>query len=166
MSPRKCVVFALFLFTAGACATAPAPPPRPAARMQPYLVALSVPDVDESIRWYVTNLGFQQKSRAEYPDYGLVIAIVERDGFRVELVALKGSVAPASVVADHSNPAILQGFNKIAFRVDDLAAWAKEFRGRGVKFQLQETANPQDNSSSFIIVDNNGNWLQFTQVNR
>jgi catechol 2,3-dioxygenase-like lactoylglutathione lyase family enzyme len=149
---------------AASCRTAA--PPRSADPLQPYLVAVSVPQVDESVRWYREVLGFTLVSRKDYPDYGMTIAIAAGEGIRLELVQVRNSVAPSAVVPGYQNPASLHGFGKVAFYVADLRAWETRLRSRGAKFQLEPRENPADGSTSFIVLDHDGNWLQFTQPGR
>jgi catechol 2,3-dioxygenase-like lactoylglutathione lyase family enzyme len=131
---------------------------------RPHLVALSVADLDETLQWYVDKLGFTLKSRRDFPDHGISIAIVNRAGFQVELVKVAGSIPASRVLPDRSNPASLQGFGKIAFEVEDLEFWAADLRASGVKFHLPPTRNAEDQSTSFIVLDNEGNWLQFIEL--
>lgn len=129
--------------------------------LRPSLTAISVPKLDESVRWYVDTLGFALVTQSAFPDHHLRLAILERDGFRLELVELEGSQPPAKLVPGVDNPAMIQGFGKVAFTVGDFDAWLARVRRAGVRFQLEPRTSPEDGSRSFIILDNNGNWLQF-----
>jgi len=50
----------------------------------------------------------------------------------------------------------------VAFTVSDLNAWATRLKSLGVRFQILPMQDPEDNTRSFIVLDNGVNWLQFT----
>jgi catechol 2,3-dioxygenase-like lactoylglutathione lyase family enzyme len=126
----------------------------------PALVAISVRDLASAESWYGRNAGFVVTREIPLPDAHMTIAILSRGGFDLELVQLDGSVSPASVVPG-DNPARLRGFGKLAFRVDAVDAVAARLKANGVRFQMQPRDNPADGSRSFIVLDDDGNWIQF-----
>jgi methylmalonyl-CoA/ethylmalonyl-CoA epimerase len=128
---------------------------------RPGLIAISVPKLEEAIAWYREMLEMTLVREIPVPDQKMRIAILERDGFRVELVELAGSAAPSVLVPKSDNPALIQGFGKIGFTVAELDRWEQSLRAKGVRFQLEPRAGA-DGSRSFIIVDRHGNWLQFS----
>jgi catechol 2,3-dioxygenase-like lactoylglutathione lyase family enzyme len=134
-------------------------PPR---GLRPYLVAVSVASLEESTAWYQRVLGLRIVEKKDFPQQGLKIAFLESQGFRLELVDLKGSVSAGSC-ADVSNPAALRGFGKYAFQVDALEDVVVSLQKSGVAilhdFRKSATAGDQ----SVIIKDPDGNWLQFFQ---
>jgi len=134
-------------------------PPR---GLRPYLVAISVANLDESVAWYEKALGLRTADRKSFPEQGLKVAFLESEGFRLELVELKGSVSPGSCT-DVTNPAALRGFGKYAFQVDDLAELANRFRAKGIGILRDFRSAPEARGRSIIIKDNEGNWLQFFQ---
>lgn len=144
--------------TSGAGAPPPSPPPGP---LRPTLVAISVPDLAASVRWYEDLLAFRVVKEANFPDYKLSLAILARDDFRLELVQVVGSAPPSKLVPGIDNPALIQGIGKLAFAVSDLDAWASRFKSMGVQFQVAPREDPEDGTRSFVILDNSGNWLQF-----
>lgn len=164
MSARKlAIVLCLLAAALGLTASSvrgEAPPP--AGVLRPSLVAVSVPNLAESVRWYVDTLAFKIEKQASFPAYKLKLAILECDGFRLELVEISGSAAPGKLVPGIDNPALIQGMGKLAFTVSDLDAWAARLKSLGVRFQMMPRKDPEDGTKSFIILDNSGNWLQFT----
>lgn len=131
--------------------------------LQPRLVAISVPHLGESVAWYREHLGFVVLRQQDFPDHHVRVALIERDQFRVEIVELAGSAAPARFLPAFDNPAQMQGFGKLAFRVDDLDAWATKLRSEHVRFHREPSESSPDGSRSFIVLDNARNWLQFVQ---
>jgi len=134
----------------------------PPSGLRPYLVAVSVANLDASVAWYANVLGLRVAERKAFPDQGLRVAFLESEGFRLELVELKGSVSP-STCTDVSNPASLRGVGKVAFRVDDLKETVAQLQKRGaVLFRdFRDPATPK--RGSVIIKDPDGNWVQFFQ---
>ena len=134
----------------------------PLRGMRPYLVAVSVADLEESVTWYANVLGLRIAERKTFPDQGLRMAFLESEGFRLELVELKGSVSPGSCT-DMSNPASMRGVGKVAFQVDDLKQAVAQLQKRGgVLFRdFRNPATPK--RGSVIIKDPDGNWVQFFQ---
>ena len=124
----------------------------------PTLVALSVGDIKASEQWYMGNAGFALKWERELAESR--IALLERDGFQLEIVQLERSVPPAQLVPG-TNPARIRGFGKLAFRVDDADRVAARLHANGVTFQLEPRDDPSEQTRSFIVLDNEGNWIQF-----
>ncbi len=151
------------LFLLAGCMPPNQQPKEGGRSFQPYLVAISVADREASIGWYVDNLGFRLEDKRDFPEYKLRVAMLERQGFFLELVELAGSVPPDHCVHGIDNPALLRGFGKLSFEVEDAAALAKELKARGVRFQLKPGEDREPGSISFIVLDIDGNWLQFKQ---
>ena len=143
------VRFAAALLLLAACST---------ADFAPALVAISVGDLKASEQWYERNAGFALKSEQAFPH--VAIAILEREGFQLELVQLESSVAPVQIVPG-DNPARIRGFGKLAFRVRDIDATAARLRANGVTFQMQPRDDVKEGTRSFIVLDSEGNWIQF-----
>jgi methylmalonyl-CoA/ethylmalonyl-CoA epimerase len=104
---------------------------RPLATAHPYLMSLSVADLDLSVRWYCEMLGFRETRRLNLPDSSLRISFLELNGFRLELVEFKNSVSLAAIQSKFpivDDRAKVQGFGKLAFAVTsvrDVAASLK-----------------------------------------
>lgn len=126
---------------------------------------MSVANVDETARWYRETLDFAFVSRNDYPSHGMTIAILERDGFRLELVQLATAVAPATVVPNYENPASLHGIGKLSFYMNDFDRRIAHLRDKGVRFQIEPRTSEVDGKRTCIVLDNNGNWLQLIAIN-
>jgi steroid delta-isomerase len=129
---------------------------------KPAQIAISVPNLDAASQWYQQMLGLVVRDDRRFPEAKLRVAFLERQGIRVELVEMQGSISKASVNNGLDNPAMVQGFGKVGFIVADVDGWANTLRTRGVRFQLEPQTDPQTGARSFIVLDNNGNWLQFS----
>jgi lactoylglutathione lyase len=128
--------------------------------MRPYLVAISVEHLDHSIAWYSNALGLRLVRRMGSPKEEIEVAFLECEGFRLELVELKGSVRPDLV---SGNPASVRGIGKFAFQVDDLDGTVGELGRRGVSLANEFRDSATGKRSSVIVKDPDGNWVQFFQ---
>lgn len=142
----------------------PIVPNPPRMDLQPFLLALSVPNAEVTAAWYRENLGFQEFKRNEYPAHGLKIIFLEANGFRLELVEKAGSYPIAKYEPKYEPMSgLLQGVSKVAFRVNDIERWATHLVGRGVKFVVPLTTSASMQQRHFVIQDLNGNLVQLVE---
>lgn len=131
---------------------------------RPYLVSISVANLDETITWYRDNLGFSIARRMELPKYSLRIAFMEFNGFQLELIEFRNSV-PYDVIQKRfpevDDRAKIQGLGKLAFVADNLEALATKLKSKKIRFFRDITRDEGTGQRSFIVSDNSGNWLQF-----
>lgn len=130
------------------------------------LVSISVKDLDEAVKWYQENLGFQVVKRMEFPKYTLRIAFADRNDFRLELIEFKQSVSFEAIQKQFSvvdDRAKIQGLGKYAFRIDNIEGAADALKKKGVKFEVELYEDKEFSEKTFIISDNSGNWIQFFQ---
>lgn len=133
---------------------------------QPYLVSISVPNFDETIKWYRDNLGFTVIRQKDLPKLSLRVAFIELNGFQLEVIEFKQSVPFETIQKQFPNVddrAKVQGFGKLAFLVDDIEAAAARLKRNEVKFIRQISYDEESGTKWFIVVDNSGNWIQFFQ---
>ncbi len=114
-----------------------------------------------SVAWYTNVLGFRVEEQSDLADARLRIAMLERDGFELELVELGGSRSARELLPGNDNPAMIQGFGKLAFSIPDLDAWATRLRSHGVRFIHAPAEDAIHRTRWFIVQDVDGNWLQF-----
>ena len=132
----------------------------PVASMRPSLVALQVVDLDASTRWYTDYLGFQAKERKTFPDHGLRLAILVREDFALELVENAKALRKSQLLA--GKDADITGFAKIRFTVPDVEPLFRRLDGKGARFAIRlRDSNTIPGEQYFIVLDNEGNWLQF-----
>ena len=60
----------------------------------------------------------------------------------------------------------VEGIGKLAFHVTDLDAFAARLKSEGVTFQTGIMEAEGSWPRSFIVLDNNGNWIQCVEVSR
>jgi catechol 2,3-dioxygenase-like lactoylglutathione lyase family enzyme len=139
----------------------------PLATARPYLMSLSVANLDLSVSWYREVLGFRETRRLKIPGSSLRISFLELNGFRLELIEFKDSVSLAAIRSKFPNVddrAKVQGFGKLAFAVTSVGEAAASLKSKKVKFVREVTQEKDTGETWFIIEDVDGNWLQFFEV--
>ena len=109
-----------------------------------------VTDVDASVSFYTTHLGFTLVEQ-----YGPAMAILSRDDLTLWLA---GPLASASKpMPDGAQPGP-GGWNRIVLLVDDLAATVLRLRSAGVGFRNDILAGP--GGQQILIADPSGNLVE------
>jgi methylmalonyl-CoA/ethylmalonyl-CoA epimerase len=137
------------------------------ATARPYLMSLSVANLDLSVRWYCEMLGFRETRRLNTPGSSLRISFLELNGFRLELIEFKDSVSLAAIRSKFpavDDRAKVQGFGKLALAVTSIGEAAASLKTKKVKFVREVTQEKDTGDTWFIIQDVDGNWLQFFEV--
>ena len=139
----------------------------PLATARPYLISLSVANLDFSVRWYREMLGFREIRRLTISGSSLRISFLEMNGFRLELIEFKDSVSLAAIQSKFpavDDRAKVQGFDKLAFAVTSVTDAAASLKSKKVKFVREVTQEKETGERWFIIEDVDGNWLQFFEA--
>ena len=89
--------------------------------MPPFAAAVAVSDLGASLRWYRSTLGFRAEEGPAYPRDGAPYATLEREGFRLELVDVRGAMFGRGMPNAHARIAV-PGLYQIAYVVPDLDA--------------------------------------------
>jgi catechol 2,3-dioxygenase-like lactoylglutathione lyase family enzyme len=128
------------------------------------LVALVVSDAVKSAEWYQQNLGFHTTRKMDFPQLdSLKIIFLRWGSFELELIQKKSSLAIAKIVAGYDQEkSPVQGFAKIAFRVENVDAMADSLRGKAVRISFGPFDDETFHLRSLIIQDRDGNYLQFS----
>ena len=125
-------------------------------------VAITVPDLDASAKWYVEKLGLKiVKDHSMRPDGKAAVTILQGNGFAVELIWLDGSAPLSKVAPQTKGPQDVHGILKSGLFVDDLDGAMKELKSRNVTFAFELFYDKSMDCRMFAIRDNNGNMLQF-----
>jgi catechol 2,3-dioxygenase-like lactoylglutathione lyase family enzyme len=129
---------------------------------KPLHLGISVSNLEMSIKWYSEYLGFTLAKQVNLSE-NLRIAILEYQGFGVELIELKESqknvLAGREILAQH----LTQGIVHFAFEVANVDATATVLRERGVIFACEPTNLAELGVRYFHIYDCDGNLLEFGQ---
>jgi catechol 2,3-dioxygenase-like lactoylglutathione lyase family enzyme len=129
---------------------------------KPLHLGISVANLETSIEWYSKYLGFTLTEQVDLAE-NLRIAILEYQGFGVELIELQGSqknaLAGKEILAQHNT----QGIVHFAFEVANVDATATVLREQGVTFACEPTSLAELGVRYFHIYDCDGNLLEFGQ---
>ena len=130
------------------------------------LVAISVRDIDSTASWYKKYLGFALTDKKDFPDYKVSVGMLQKGDVHIELVRHQESIAPSSVLPKLDNPAIIRGYGKIAYEVDDIGLTVRTLKADGVKFitDLKEGSGKDfAGRKNCIVLDCDANWVQLFQ---
>lgn len=132
----------------------------PLGYFKPHHVAISVPNFEETIRWYQEKLGFKVVIVREFPDISTPAANLELNGFHLEIFARNKSTRPQPPAAAVSDDLLVQGVKHIALIVEDLDAVVAELRRRDVQLLDKPTSVIPLGLRLCFIRDNNGNLIE------
>lgn len=136
----------------------------PLRTLKPHHVAISVPNFDETIRWYQEKLGFIVVNRRKFPDISTQAANLELNEFQVEIFTRDKSTAVREARRDpFVDDLLVQGVKHIAFTVDDLDAAVAELKRRGVQVASEPTVVNALGLRLCFIRDNNGYLIELGQ---
>lgn len=124
-------------------------------------LGLSVPDLEASIGWYESVLGFRLEHRMTVDSIPARIAFLKRDDFRIELFEVEGA---ASLPDDRRIPNLdlrTHGTKHLAFAVEDVDALVQELSARGADVAMHIRVHGKPTA---FIRDNAGNLLEFVQA--
>jgi catechol 2,3-dioxygenase-like lactoylglutathione lyase family enzyme len=128
-----------------------------------FIVAISVKDINTAAGWYNKYLGFEFGEKKDYPESKVSIGIMTKGEFSLELVQHKESVPVSKFIPDISNPAVVRGYGKVGYIVDNLEEIVKRMKAGLVKFIIDPMVNKASGSKMCIVLDNDGNWVQLME---
>ena len=133
------------------------PKPEPAFRaVEGTFFALSVQDVEASVKWYSNAFGLTVASRPSAADPA--VAILTGNGLEIELMAFKNSTAAADPFDAKGNHP--RGIVKVGFVVADLDRTLAALRAKGVAVAMGPFPGRRDQRANVVIKDNSGNLIQ------
>ena len=121
---------------------------------------ISVPDLESSIAWYGTMLGFEVDSRDTRPPLQAKVAFLRHGNLRLELFEVPGA---AELPAERRVPdqdLLTHGNKHVAYAVKDVHAVTDELKSRGADIVVVKDVGPV---SLAYIRDNAGNLIELVQ---
>ncbi len=122
--------------------------------------AISVSNLDISVRFYTEILGFTCERIIEIPDGK--IALLRKSGFTIEMFQFTDALPRTDGGKPLINDLKTIGVKHIALRVQDIKAAAGFLKGRGVEF-INEPAKGARGFYRFFIKDPDGIPLELTE---
>ena len=166
----RALLQALVLVLPGIAAAQAPTAPRAVDVVGPQFIALSVPDLDASIRWYREVFGLEQVFADGAPDGSARVVLLASDVLRVELGAFRAARSLREVAGQELPPMLVHGIVKFGFFVRDIAQTAATLRARGVTIEGEWLTRPSHLAPgdplwtpNLLARDNSGNYLQFFQ---
>ena len=123
-------------------------------------IALSVPDVAASARWYREKLGL--RVILEPPKAGEATAVIlEGGGLLVELIQHDAATPLGTVAPGVRGSVYVHGYFKAGLIVEDFDRTIAALRARGIEIAFGPYPKSATQRANAIIRDNAGNLIQF-----
>jgi catechol 2,3-dioxygenase-like lactoylglutathione lyase family enzyme len=126
--------------------------------------ALSVPNLNESVKWYTETLGFSTERRFGFPELKTeIVHLISSSGIRIELLYTEGSASSPDIGRDAFGAIATQGAKHIGLQVENIDEVADELKCKGV-YILQDVMTVEPAGvRNFWILDNAGNQIEINQ---
>ena len=124
-------------------------------------VALSVPNIAESIVWYEKMLGFKGTVRPGQPGARQQVADLRRGNITIELFQLPDAAPLPESRKNPSEDFRTHGVKHFGFEVKNLPAVLAELKAKGVKMAFEMRDTPTE--SFAFISDNAGNAIELIE---
>jgi catechol 2,3-dioxygenase-like lactoylglutathione lyase family enzyme len=138
----------------------------PADSLSPDVVGIIAKDIDRVSIWYVEFLGFKIIKKLDLPQYdSLKINFLKKETFMLEVVGKRKAFSIKDYIPGYqsfSDP-LLQGFNKISFRVNNIKERYQTFQAKNVIIKAPLFDDKNFKLWTFIAEDPEGNLIQFVQ---
>lgn len=149
-----------FGFLALATLTADAQTVEPPFTATGSFIALSVPDVAASARWYREKLGL--RVILEPPKSGeAIVVILEGGGLLVELIQHDAAKPLGTAAPGVPGSLYVHGYFKSGLIVEDFDRTMAAIRARGIEIAFGPYPKSATQRANVIIRDNAGNMIQF-----
>ena len=123
-------------------------------------IALSVGDLDASVRWYTEKLGLKVVMRPPKIEKSTAV-ILEGGGLIVELVHNEDAVPLSQAAPAITRNYLVHGIFKAGIVVDDFDKTIATLRARGAQIVIGPFPATAEQRVNAIIRDNAGNYIQF-----
>ena len=124
-------------------------------------VALSVPNIAESIAWYEKMLGFKGTVRGGQPGARQQVADLRRGNITIELFQLADAAPLPESRKNPSEDFRTHGVKHFGFEVKNLPAVLAELKAKGVKMAFEMRDTPTE--AFAFISDNAGNAIELIE---
>lgn len=125
---------------------------------------ISVSNLEETVRWYVEKLGFQEAYRYTLPEPEAHVAFLTLSGFRVEIFEVAGAEPMPQSRRNVATDLHIHGLKHVTLRTTDLVAAMNGLKQRGVDFVTDITEVPNSQGERFAFFqDNNGILIELYQ---
>jgi len=134
-----------------------------------YNIAFVVSNIEESIKWYSTVLGFKllTKQSIPAPEGKMEMAFMEGASMKIEMIENSNNQSIESIRKDATTDAAptVIGSKALVFYVEDLGVTTNELEQKGVKFLWKERYLAEDSLYCTMILDIDDNRINIFQKN-
>jgi len=155
-----CLLLCLALPSVARGQAAAAPAPSAAAAAVGAFFALSVADMDASVRWYTEKLGLEVAMTVPRRDK-VAVTVLEGDGLIVELIQNDDAMPLSRAAPAMANNILVHGIFKVGVIVPDFDRTLATLRARQVEIAYGPFPARPDQRANVIVRDNAGNLIQF-----
>ena len=135
-----------------------------AQEIQPYFGAVIVNNIDSSVAWYSDVLSLELLKREDDAERGFKIANLGNGKLLIELLELKSSISPKTILEKQPARTWMRGFMKIGFRVKNIESLFNEYKNKNIEFRGGMITDPVSGKKMFIINDPDSNPVQFFEL--
>ena len=128
--------------------------------LEAYFTAIIVQDMDISIDWYTSVLGFDVLNNMASAERGFKQANLTNGSVLLELIELKSAVSSTELLADYPPKTRMTGFFKFGFAVSNFDDWIDHLIQKEVDFYGDVVEDPISGKRMVIITDPDGNRIQ------
>lgn len=133
--------------------------------LKPHHVGISVANIEESIVWYETNLGFQLLWQKDFPEINTKIAFLKQDNFYIELFEHHHSQPLEDYRKEPLTDIQHQGTKHICFVVETgLEILYKHLVANNIDIAMSLRESPPKDAMMCFIRDNTGNLIEIIQL--
>lgn len=125
-----------------------------------YFSALIVNDIDSSMNWYTTSLGCELINQINLEERGIKQANLNCGMSLIELIEIKGSIDPSTILQNKPRGTRLQGFFKFGFRVADFDGWMSHLVQSKTHIHGSVVNDPNSGKRMVVLLDPDGNRVQ------
>jgi catechol 2,3-dioxygenase-like lactoylglutathione lyase family enzyme len=125
-----------------------------------YFSAIIVSNIDSSIIWYSSNFGFEVLNRIELEEKGIKQVNLKCGNILIELIELKSSLSPKSLLENHPEKTKINGFFKLGFLVPEFDKWVNALKQSEVEFYGEVVKDNLSGKRMLLVMDPDGNRIQ------
>jgi predicted enzyme related to lactoylglutathione lyase len=133
-------------------------PPAAADTVPPVFFAVSVADLNASVKWYGDHLDLTPTRLPGTPQ--AKVALLQGKGLVVELVQHSEAFDLESRLPELQKRYLVHGLFKVGFYVKDLDATVDRLKKRGATFKGDVFTDKVLGARSVLLLDNSGNVIQ------
>jgi catechol 2,3-dioxygenase-like lactoylglutathione lyase family enzyme len=147
----------------GAPVAAQGPEVASALEFTPFMVAISVQDIEKETAWFVDNLGFMVEKDASVRDGAVKFRWLINGTQRIELLSIAGS-QPGPTRATPPGHAAIRGITQVTLETRDIVATRAALAAKGITPALDITDVAVLGIKAMYLLDPEGNAIEIAQT--